>query len=153
MSAPRSESVLDGLRFDLPTEPFPSFVPASSPDTDFYWRGDGKALRMLTCNACGKITHPPGPVCGYCHSRDVAPKEVSGRATLYAWTVNVQGFIPGLPPYCPAMVTLDEQDDVKITTQLVGVRNEDIEVGMPVQVVFAQGLDGVMLPFFEPVSA
>ena len=152
MSGPRSESVLEGLYFPIPDQ-FPSFVPASSPDTEFYWRGDGKALRMLTCNDCGKITHPPGPICGYCRSRDVAPKEVSGRGTLYAWTVNLQPFVPGLPPYCPAMVTLDEQDDVKITTQLVDVNNEEIEVGMPVQVVFVEGSDGVQLPFFRPVSA
>jgi uncharacterized OB-fold protein len=150
MSAVRSESVLEGLRFEIP-ESFPSFVPIRSPDTDFYWRGDGTALRMLTCNACSKITHPPGPVCGYCHSRDVAPRQVSGRGTLYAWTVNVQPFVPGLGPYCPAMVTLDEQDDVKITTQLVDVSNEQIEVGMPVQVVFVNGTDGVNLPFFRPV--
>jgi uncharacterized OB-fold protein len=152
MSATRSESVLEGLRFEIPTS-FPSFVPIRSADTDFYWRGDGQALRMLTCNACGKITHPPGPICGYCRSRDVAPKAVSGRGTLYAWTVNVQAFVPDLPPYCPAMVTLDEQDDVKITTQLVGVANEQIQAGMDVEILFVDGTDGVKLPFFRPVSS
>jgi uncharacterized OB-fold protein len=153
MAGTRSESVLEGLRFEIPAEPFPSFVPARSTDTDFFWRGDDQVLRMLTCGACGKITHPPGPVCGYCRSTDIAPQPVSGRGTVYAWTVNIQPFVPGLLPYCAALVTLDEQEDVKLTTQLVDVSNEQITAGMPVEVVFVPGLDGIRIPFFKPVSA
>jgi uncharacterized OB-fold protein len=151
--AARSESVLAGLRFEIPTEPIPTFVPARSDDTEFFWRGPGDVLRMLTCGACGRITHPPGPVCGYCRSRDVAPQPVSGRGTVYAWTVNVQPFVPGLLPYCAALVTIDEQADVKITTQLVDCTNEDIHAGMPVEVLFVAGLDGTRIPFFRPVQA
>jgi hypothetical protein len=51
------------------------------------------------------------------------------------------------------MVTLDEQDDVKITTQLVGLGNEQIQAGMPLEVVFVDGSEGVKLPFFRPVAS
>lgn len=76
---------------------------------------------------------------------------MSGRGTLYAWTVSLQAFLPGLGPYCVALVQLAEQDDVRLTTQLVDVSVGDLRVGLPVEVVFVDGADGLRLPFFRPV--
>jgi uncharacterized OB-fold protein len=150
----RSEDALAGLRFELPTEPLPFLEPAQNPETDFYWRSENDGvLRLLKCADCGYITHPVGPVCGNCLSRNLAPQPLSGRGTVYAWSVNVQPFIPGIPPYCIGLVQIEEQADVRLTTQLVDVALEDIRVDLPVEVVFVVGAGGVKVPFFRPVSA
>ena len=50
-----------------------------------------------------------------------------------------------------AIVTIDEQPDIRLTTNIVNIDHEDVYIGMPVQVVF-EHYDDVWLPFFEPVE-
>jgi len=89
-------------------------------------------------------------VCPKCLSRELAPAPVSGRATVHAYTVNHQAWIPGFdPPYVVAIVTIAEQDDVRLTTNIVNCEPADVTIGMPVRVVFEQRED-VWLPLFEP---
>ncbi len=76
---------------------------------------------------------------------------VSGRATVVAHTVNVHAWIPGSEPYVIGLVAIDEQESVRLTTNLVDVEPEDIRTGMPVEVVFEQHED-VYLPLFRPVA-
>jgi uncharacterized OB-fold protein len=146
------DTTLRGYRFEVPTEPLLLLEPEQDPDTDFFWRGPhDDVLRLLTCSQCGYITHPPGPVCGRCHSRDVSPQPVSGRGTLWAWTVSLQPFVPGSLPYCIASTQIVEQDDVRLTSQLVDCAYEQIVAGLAVEVVFVTGAGGARLPFFRPV--
>ena len=59
---------------------------------------------------------------------------------------------PGLdPPYVVAIVEIDEQPSVRLTTNIVGCAPDDVRIGMPVQVTFEHH-DDVWLPFFEPVA-
>jgi uncharacterized OB-fold protein len=148
----QSEQALSELWFELPIGPVSYFVPERGLDTDFFWTSgaDGK-LRLITCADCGYITHPPGPRCARCMSVNVAPVPVSGRGSLFAWTVSVQAFMPGLDPYCVAQVQLDEQDDLHLTTQVVDVGVHELRVGLPVEVLFVSGPQDIFLPFFRPV--
>ena len=89
-------------------------------------------------------------MCPKCLSRELAPEPVSGRATVHAYTVNHQAWIPGFdPPYVVAIVTIVEQDDVRLTTNIVNCEPDDVVIGMPVRVTFEQRED-VWLPLFEP---
>lgn len=128
-------------------------VPELTDQNDFFWRSgrDGR-LRFLGCSECGFLVHPPGPVCPRCLTRTLSPVPVSGRATVAAFTVNARSWIPGFdPPYVVAMVELDEQPDVRLTTQIVNFPPEDVRIGMPVRVIF-EAHDDVFVPLFEPVG-
>ena len=119
----------------------------------FFWTsGADGVLRLLRCNACGFFNHPPGPVCRRCLSRDLAPQELSGRGRVETFTVNYQQWIPGSDPYIIAWVSIDEQPDIRLTTNLVGVEPQDVRVGLPVRVVF-EHVDDVWLPLFTPADA
>ena len=110
-------------------------LPRLSDDVAFFWTsGADGVLRLLRCNACGFFIHPPGPVCRRCLSRDLAPQEVSGRGRVETFTVNYQQWIPGSDPYIIAWVSIDEQPDVRLTTNLVDVEPEDVRIGLPVRV-------------------
>jgi hypothetical protein len=91
-------------------------------------------------------------VCPRCLSRDFGPEEVSGRGHVETFTVNHQQWIPGSDAYIIAWVSIDEQPDVRLTTNLVGVEPEDVHVGMPVRVVFEHN-DDVWIPLFTPQAA
>lgn len=127
-------------------------LPRLDEDNGFFWRGgaDGR-LRFLRCPLCRRFIHPPGPVCPYCLERGPEPDAVSGRGTVASFTVNHQQWIPGDDAYIVAWVVIDEQDDIRLTTNLVGVEPEDVVVGMRVEVEFEQ-VDEVYLPLFRPLA-
>ena len=128
-------------------------LPRLDPENEFFWTSgaDGR-LRFLRCQACQEYVHPPSPVCPTCLSSELDPVPVSGRATVVAHTLNVHGWIPGSQPYLVAWVAIDEQPDVRLTTNLVGVEPDDVHDGMAVEVVFEHD-DDVWLPLFRPVES
>jgi uncharacterized protein len=108
-------------------------------------------LTFLRCASasCRRYVHPPAPRCPYCMTASLAPQAVSGRAVVHSFTVNHQQWIPGSEPYVIGLVTIVEQDDVRLTTNIVG--DEDVHIGMDVEVVFEQH-DDVWLPLFRPMG-
>ena len=127
-------------------------LPRLEPENEFFWTGgaDGR-LRFLRCRACRTYVHPPAPRCPDCLSTELAPEEVSGRATVVAHTVNVQEWIPGSGPYLVGLVAIEEDERVRLMTNLVDVTAGDVRTGMAVEVVFDHH-DDVYLPLFRPVT-
>jgi hypothetical protein len=133
--------------------PIMRLLPRLSDDVEFFWAsGEDGVLRLLRCNACGFYIHPPGPVCPRCLSSDLGPQAVSGLGHVETFTVNYQQWIPGSDLYIIAWVSIDEQPDLRLTTNLVDVEPDDVAIGMAVEVVFEQN-DDVYIPLFRPVSA
>jgi uncharacterized OB-fold protein len=134
------------------TGSLPRVLPTLDEASAFFWTsGADGSLRLLRCSACGYYLHPPSPICPRCHSRELAPTVVSGRATVHSFTVNHQPWDGVGDTYVIALVTLAEQDDVRLTTNLVDIAPEDVRIGMPVEVVF-EDHDPVYLPLFRPVT-
>lgn len=130
-------------------------LPAVTPENEHFWRGgaDGE-LRFLYCEACEGFIHPPQPRCPQCLTERLVVRAASGRAHLHTFTINHQPWIPGFdPPYVIAIVTLAEQPDVRLTTNVVGCEPAALRIGMPLQVCFVACDDGVYLPLFEPAEA
>ena len=128
-------------------------LPALGGFDEFFWLSgaDGR-LRFLRCSTCGAFVHPPRPGCPACQGDALAPTEVSGRARLQAWTINHQQWHPAFaPPYVLAIVAIDEDPRVRLTTRLVDCTEEQLELDLPVEVVFEQH-DDVWLPLFRPTA-
>ncbi len=127
-------------------------LPAITPENEHFWRGGARGeLCFLRCKACRHYVHPPSPVCPACLSRELAPEAVSGRATLLTYTVNHHPWIPGFdPPYVIAIVEIEEQRGLRLTTNLVGCAESAIAIGMSLRVTFEACDDGIFLPLFEP---
>ena len=119
----------------------------------FWTSGEDGRLRFLRCQGCGYWLHPPLPRCPRCGGRDLAPEAISGRAELYTYTVNHQSWDGSTEPYAIALVTFPElgQDELRLTTNVVGCPVDDLRIGMPLQVTFEQH-DLVFFPLFEPAA-
>ncbi len=119
----------------------------------YFWCGgkDGR-LRILRCEACGTYAHPYVGRCAKCGANAMAPKPVSGRATVIGLTINHQPWFPHVPvPYVVAIVTIEEQEDIYLVTDIVNCPVEAVSIGMPVKVLFEQ-YGEIFLPLFEPVG-
>jgi acetyl-CoA acetyltransferase/uncharacterized OB-fold protein len=135
------------------SEPVSRLLPVLTEENQFFWTsGADGTLRFQRCSACGELRHPPSPVCPYCYSTEWAPAPVSGRAVVAGVTVNHHTWVPSFPPpYSVAIVAIEEDDRVRLTTNIVGCDPDDVFVGMRVQVTFEHD-DDVWVPLFEPTG-
>jgi len=121
---------------------------------DFWQGGERGELRFWRCQDCKYYIHPQQPICPRCHSKNLATEAVSGKATVATYSVNHQPWMPGPElPYVVAIVEIVEQPSVRLTTNLVNIAPDAVEIGMPVHVTFEHHPDpegDVWIPLFEP---
>jgi len=104
------------------------------------------------CQACGYTHLPPGPVCTNCLSAEQGWVQLSGKGTIYAYGIYYQLWHPGFKadiPYNVALVQLAEGP--QIISQVVGCKNEELDCGLEVEVVFEEATPEVTLPKFRLV--
>jgi uncharacterized OB-fold protein len=120
----------------------------------FFWEyAKRHQLAIQRCDHCGRYQHWPTPVCRNCSSFSLSPAVVSGQGTLYTFTVATQSFHPYFDDKIPliiGVVELEEQEGLKLVANLVDCRQEEITIGMPVQVVFRDVTEDLTLPQFAP---
>jgi uncharacterized OB-fold protein len=127
-------------------------LPRPSEDTAPYWEAAHKGeLRMQKCGDCGHVRFPPSLLCARCLSESAEWTKLSGRGKVYSWIVIHQSQHPAFnadTPYNVAIVELEEGP--RLHTNIVGCANEDIHIGMPVEVVFDRVSDDTAMPKFKP---
>ena len=133
-------------------------LPEITVQNEFFWTaGADGVLRIQQCQSCQALIHPPAPICRYCRSHDMGVRDLSGTATLSAFTVNHRFGFPDLPPpYVVAQVAIAEDPRVRLTTNIVECDPEDLVLGQAVEVVFEKVQDdagAVWLPNFRPTTA
>jgi uncharacterized OB-fold protein len=121
-------------------------------ENDFFWlSGSDGLLRFWTCSDCGYRTHPASGVCARCLSRDGGPQPVSGLAAVLTYTVNVQRWVADQEPYVIAIVGIDEQLDLHLTTNVIDVDPWAVRIGDRVEVAFLHRHD-LYYPLFRLVA-
>ncbi|GAA2093742.1 hypothetical protein GCM10009780_39260 [Actinomadura alba] len=127
-------------------------APMIGPDTRFFWDGvrEGE-LRVQKCGACGRLRHPPGPMCPHCHALDRDHVVASGRGELHSYVVHHHPPVPGRTgPYVVGLVELEE--GVRMVGNVIGCPPGDVRIGMPVRLVFERLDDGLTLPQWIPAD-
>src|SRR5262245_8221568 len=65
-------------------------------DNGWWWQlVDQGVIPIQKCNGCGKLHHPPRPMCDACRSTDLGHVAASGRGTLHTFTVIHYPQFPG----------------------------------------------------------
>jgi hypothetical protein len=125
-------------------------LPKLNDSNRHFWTGGARGeLLILRCRSCGRWVHPPTDVCLACGG-ELRPEAVSGRGSLFTYTVNWHPYNPAVPlPILIAIVELVEQDGLRFTTNVVDCAPEDLAIGMPLQVRF-EDYGEVWVPVFAP---
>ena len=132
--------------------------PRPEPDelTQPFWDGCREHKLMIQrCQDCSTYIHYPRPVCSNCLSTNLAMEEVSGKGTLYSYTVVVQPFHPYYAdkvPYLLGTIELDEQPKLMFFTRLTGCTEDDVKIGMPMHVTFEEAADDLTFALFQPAK-
>lgn len=126
--------------------------PARTQDNAFFWEGvEQGRLLVQRCSACGRLQHPPGPMCPACHSLAWEAAQASGRGRVFSYVVFHH---PPIPPfeYPNAIVLVELEEGTRLVSNLVGIDPAEIRIGMPVEVEFARMDEELVLPLFRPVE-
>jgi uncharacterized OB-fold protein len=118
-------------------------------------------LRITRCDSCRRYLWYPETPCRHCGGSDLTWSTVSGRGTLFSWSVIRYPWIPqfaSLVPFVTGLVALAEDPRVRMVTRIVGCAPEDLRCDLPVTAVFRplrfEGVSGeVVVPMFQPVKS
>ncbi|ANI76783.1 MULTISPECIES: Zn-ribbon domain-containing OB-fold protein [Sphingobium] len=132
--------------------------PLPVPDTlstPFWAAARDHALHMQRCDSCGHMAYPPEIACRACGGDHLHFAPVSGRATLHSWTVLHEAPAPGFRDRLPlilAVVELEEQPGLLMSTNLVDADPAALRIGMPLRAWFENITDQCALVQFRPAG-
>ena len=133
---------------------FPDGMPPALADavTLPFWQAAAEhRLVVQRCTGCGHTRLPPAPVCPECRSAEADWKALSGRGEVYTYTVVHRPLAAGQQlPFVIAVIALEGGGGVRMISNLVSVRPEDVRVGMPVELVWEDMSAELALPRFRP---
>ena len=131
-------------------KPLPELTDENRPFWDACREG---RLSMQKCRACGHIRYPISRVCPNCLSEQTEWVSLSGRGEVMSRMVFHQVYhkaFSGDIPYNVVLVQLDEGP--RMFSNVVGVPNDAVQVGMRVAVTFDAVTPEVTIPRFQPAA-
>lgn len=129
-------------------------LPALTPENRPFWEAcrEGR-LSMQKCGACGHIRYPVSAICPDCLSEQTTWVELSGAGEVMARLVFHQVYHKAFAddvPYNVVLVQLDEGP--RMFSNVIGVPNEQVRVGMRLKVAFDLVTPDVAIPRFRPAE-
>jgi uncharacterized OB-fold protein len=128
-------------------------APILTDDNAIFWEA-AREHRLVAqrCASCGRLRHPPRPMCPHCRSVDVELVELSGRGTVYSFSIIHYPPTPYFDyPVLAVLVDLDE--GIRLVSNLVGLDPASIEgtslVGARVVVDWVSADGDAELPVFR----
>ena len=104
------------------------------------------------CNGCDAVLHMPRAYCHTCGSWEGRWEPVSGRGSVYSWTVVAHQVHPAYPaPYTVVLVELEDLPQARLVGFLDG--RPALVAGQRLQVWFEDLDDGVVLPQWRLVDS
>ena len=134
----------------------PAKMPRPRPSLNLdntFWFEAAKEHRLVIqkCSSCGRLRHPPGPMCAECHSTEWEAVDASGKGTVYSFVINHYPQVPSFD-YPLAVAVIELEEGTRLVANVIGIEPHDIEIGMPVEVEFVDHDDELTLPAFRPVG-
>ena len=128
-------------------------LPPITADAARYWEGlIMNELRYQVCTGCGASVFHPRYFCPYCLSSELKWQESSGKGKVYSFSTVYRALYKALEdklPYTLAIIELTE--GFFMFSEIVDCDPSQIQIGMPVEVVFHKVSEDVTLPKFKPV--
>jgi uncharacterized OB-fold protein len=128
-------------------------IPVPNEWTKPFWEAAKKEMLALQrCQSCGHFQHPPYATCLNCMGVDLKFEPVSGKGTIYAYTIMYhtgdKRFASAVP-YASIIVELDAARGALMAGNLMHAPYTEAKVGRRVEVIFQPLNDEITLPQFQ----
>ena len=117
---------------------------------EFYGRCARHELSFQLCTDCGAWRHVPRQMCAECGSWNWKWGKSTGRGSLFTWTVAARPMHPAFRadvPCAPAVIEMEE--GVRLVSEVVDCAPDELEIGMPVEVIYEDVTPDLALPKFR----
>lgn len=116
-----------------------------------YLEAAGRGVLVLPrCEDCGRHHFYPRPACPHCGGSRLEWREVSGRATVYSFSVVHRPPTPAFAAAVPYTIAIVETDEgPHLMSRIVGVAPGDVTIGLRVAAQF-ETFGDASLPVFTP---
>jgi len=135
---------------------FPDAMPQPLANTTTlgWWEEAAKhRLVVERCTACSHTRFPPAPICPRCREEGAEWQEVPGTGEVYTFTTVYRPVAGDMTlPFVIAVIALDGSGGLRIISNLVGIPPAQIEIGLPVEVVWEDMSDDLAVPRFRPAA-
>lgn len=131
-------------------------IPPTTALTAAYWEAAQRGEFVIQqCPGCGLRPFPPRAHCPDCGEADLTWQPLSGRGTIYTYTVAHRAPHPVFSEQCPLVIAVVElTEGPRLITNIIGCDPTAVSVGMAVQVDFDPIDDSdLVLPVFRPALA
>lgn len=108
-------------------------------------------VRVQRCSTCGTYRYQPKEVCARCQSRAAQWSPISGRGTVYTYTVIRRAPTPAYEaglPYAIVHVTMEE--NFRMAATMRGMDPDAVRIGLPVRLAYDDVTTEWTLFVFEP---
>jgi uncharacterized protein len=124
--------------------------PPRNQDNAFFWEGvDRGELLIQHCTSCGRLRHPPRPMCPNCQSLEWDAVTSSGKGEVFSFIIPHYPQVPMFEyPYVVAVIALEE--GTRLISNVIDIDPSDVTIGLPVEVRFVAVDDELTLPMFAP---
>jgi len=113
---------------------------------------EGK-LMLQHCAACEGWSFPVRERCPHCFAAKLEWRPASGRGTLYTFAIMHQVMNPGFASSVPYNVSqIDLEEGVRMVSNVLGVANDALRIGMKLEMFFDDVGDGIRIPKFRPAA-
>jgi uncharacterized OB-fold protein len=129
-------------------------LPEMQPWSKEFWKASKQhKLLIQECRDCNSKIFYPRKLCPECWSSNLSWLESSGKGRIFTFSITMTGvekkFQEDLP-YILALVDLKE--GVRMMTNIVECKPEEVKIGMDVEVVFEDITEEFALPKWRPVQ-
>ena len=135
-----------------------SFLPDEMPgplagaeDAQFWSFCNERQLCVQQCANCRTYRHPSSPICPVCRSNDTLWPQASGDGTVFSYTISAHAVHPALKGFGPfniCVILLDGAGDVRLVSNVMDARPEELAIGLRVRLRWDPLADGQVLPRF-----
>lgn len=135
-------------------QPAPRPLPQPDLVTRPYWEAARQGKLMAQYDSVAeRYRWPPLPYLGTGAGFDIEWRELSGRGTIYSYTIVQPPSHPAFEaPYVVALVEAAESPEVRIVANIRDVAPDQLRIGMPVVVRF-ETVEDFAIPYFVPATA
>jgi uncharacterized protein len=128
-------------------------LPVPDEDTKEFW--DGCHRHELLLQKCDNrhYRYPPRAICPTCFSMNFGWEKVNGKGEVYSFIIVRRALDPSWEKDVPFVVAdIQLEQGVRMISNVVGCKPEDVKIGMKVELVFEDATDTYSIPKFKPVA-